>query len=138
VYGILQKRLNMNIKAITLAAILGLATPVVTELITTTQVLANPSFPSGDYSDGLWLITLSYQDNVRHYSGRNLKTGDTIALSGSNVSGNNQQWVYTWLNDKYRYQVAWQPEDPDVIRLQVLSPSGKAILNRLLQRQIGE
>lgn len=134
-YSILQKRLNMNIKAITLATILGLTMPIVIEVATNTQVLANPSFPSGNFGDDLWLITLSSENNVRRYYGQNLKTGDTIDLSGSNVSGNNQRWVYTWLNDKYRYQVAWQPSNPNVIRLQVLSPSGKVILNRLLQRR---
>lgn len=126
----------MNIKAIILATMVGFATPIVVEGVANLRVLANPSFPSGNFGDDLWLITLSYENNVRRYYGQNLKTGDTIDLSGSNVSENNQRWVYTWLNDKYRYQVAWQPKEPDVIRLQILSPSGKIILNRLLQRRI--
>ena len=61
-----------------------------------------------------------------------MKTGSSLLLSGATVTGNNQRRVYNWRNGPSRYQVVWQPSDPNVIRVQVFAANGKEILNRLL------
>jgi hypothetical protein len=129
-----------NLKAIALATILGMSAPTLIDTAIETSAIASPAFPSGDFSDidGNWTVALYYENNVRHYYGRNLKTGDTITLSGGAVSGDNQRWVYSWLNDDYIYEVAWRPNDPDVIRLQVFDPNGRTIVNRLMRKNRDE
>ncbi|MGK7878219.1 MAG: hypothetical protein AB4426_34405 [Xenococcaceae cyanobacterium] len=124
----------MNIKAISLAAILGLSVPTITDIAINTQAVAQLPFPSGDFRDNTWSVSLWYTNNAYYYKGENLRTGDSLSLAGAQVSGNRQRPVYTWRNDAYRYQVAWQPKDSNVIRLQVFNPNGRLILNRLLYR----
>lgn len=98
------------------------------------SLLSQSSFPSGVFSDNTWVITLGYYNNSHYYEGYNRNTGDSIYLSGATIGGNHQRRIYTWNNSGYRYQVAWQPADPDLIRLQVYHPNGNVILNRLLSR----
>ncbi|AFZ47322.1 hypothetical protein Cyast_1357 [Cyanobacterium stanieri PCC 7202] len=97
-------------------------------------LLSQASFPSGVFSDNTWIVTLGYYNNSHYYEGYNRNTGDSIYLSGATIGGNNQRRTYTWNNSGYRYQVAWQPADPNLIRLQVYHPNGRVILNRLLSR----
>jgi hypothetical protein len=84
------------------------------------------------YGDGEWSVTIGYNNNAFSYYGENLRTGDSINLRGARVSGNNQRRIYTWRNGDFRYQVAWQPSDPGVIRVQVFNGRGRETLNRLL------
>lgn len=125
----------MNLKALTLAAILGVATPVIADIATNTPVLAQNSFPSGNYQDGTWAVSFNWSDGDSfNYSGRNKRTGDSIQLYGAQMSGNAQRRVYTWYNGQTRYQVAWRPSEPNVVRVQVFAPNGREVLNRLLRR----
>ncbi len=87
------------------------------------------------FSDGEWLVAIS--NNGNDYYGVNLKTRNSLTLRGARVSANSQRQVYTWNNGDYRYQVAWQPSDPGVIRLQVFDGRGKERLNRLLYQTNG-
>lgn len=89
----------------------------------------NPAFTDNEY-----LISVGNNGGDFTYYGVNLKTKDSISLRGATVTGNNQRRVYSWRNSGYRYQVAWQPNDPGVVRLQVFTPGGKQILNRLLYK----
>jgi hypothetical protein len=124
----------MNIKAITLAAILGFSAPAIANLAINSPVLAAPQFPTGTFMDDTWSVSLSFKNNSYFYSGKNMKTGSSLLLSGATTSGNNQRRVFTWRNGPNRYQVVWQPSDPSVIRVQVFAPNGKEILNRLLSK----
>ena len=123
----------MNLKAVPLAIILGLATPMITETLIPTAVSAQSS-PRGTFQDGTWLVSIDYSNNTFTYYGENKRNGDSIYLSGAVVSGNPQRRIYTWNNGGYRYRVAWRPSDPAWIRVQVISPNGQEILNRLLSR----
>ncbi len=126
----------MNIKGFVLASILGISIPAITTIANTNPVMAqNFSFPEGNFSDGTWSITLGSSDSGYYYTGTNLQNGKSIYLSSVNASGNNQRQLYTWRNGKNRYQVVYRPSDPNFIRVQVFSPNGKVILNRLLNRQ---
>jgi hypothetical protein len=124
----------MNIKAITLAAILGLSTPAIADLAINSPVLAAPKFPTGTFMDDTWSVSLSFENNSYFYRGKNMKTGSSLLLSGATTSGNNQRRVFNWRNGPSRYQVVWKPSDPSVIRVQVFAPNGKEILNRLLSQ----
>jgi hypothetical protein len=124
----------MNIKAITLAAILGVSAPAITDIAINTQTLASPQFPSGNFSDGTWSVSLGFENNALCYRGENLRTGDSLFLAGARASGNSQRRVYTWRNGDTRYQVAWQPSDPGFIRVQVIAPNGREVLNRVLSK----
>lgn len=124
----------MNLKAIALTAILGLSAPAIADVALNTPALAQARSPMGMFQDNEWSVTLSYSDNVFNYYGRNLKTGSSMSLRGAKVGGNSQRRVYTWNNGDHRYQVAWQPSDSGVIRVQVFDGRGKQVLNRLLYR----
>jgi hypothetical protein len=128
----------MNMKAIILSVILGLAVPTLPELVLQPSAMAGVQFPSGNFANKNWLITLSYNNNTHQYSGLNLKTGKTLNLSGATVSGDSQRRVYTWNNNGYLYQVSWQPNDPNFIRLKVFAPNKKEVLNELLEKHNGE
>lgn len=102
--------------------------------IDSTAVNSAPQFPNGSFRDNTWTITIGYDNNTYYYEGYNRSTGDSIYLSGAEVTGNSQRRLYTWRNGNYRYQVAWQPNESSVIRLQVFDGSGKLLLNRLLRQ----
>jgi hypothetical protein len=126
----------MNIKGFLLASILGISTPAITTIAISNPVMAGTlSFPEGNFSDGTWSVTLGSGDSGYSYHGTNLNNGQSIYLSSVNTSRNNQRELYTWRNGQNRYQVAYRSNDPNFIRVQVFSPSGKVILNRLLTRQ---
>jgi hypothetical protein len=55
-------------------------------------------------------------------------------ISDRTVSRDRQRKFYTWNNGGTRYRVTWNPQDPNYIRVQVKTPNGKEILNRLLPR----
>jgi hypothetical protein len=124
----------MNFKAIAIATILGLSAPTIADIAISSPVFAATKFdyPSGNFVDKEWKVNLSFHNNAYYYKGQNLKKGSNITLVGATTSGDKQRQVYTWRNDKYKYQVAWRTNDPHVIRVQVISANGKIILDRLL------
>jgi hypothetical protein len=133
----------MNLKAIALASILGVSAPAIcasqqrfaiADIALSTHAIAQPNAPLSMFSDGEWSVTIDYKENAFSYHARNMRTGDTLSLRGAKVSGDSQRRIYTWNNGDYRYQVAWQPGDPGVIRLQVFDGRGRETLNRLLYK----
>lgn len=108
----------MNLKAIVLATIIGLSVPAIADIALNTRAVAQIYAHEGTFVDEEWQVIISYDGNALSYHGSN-RTGDSITLRGGTVSGNSQRHIYTWTNGDFRYQVAWQPSDPDVIRLQV-------------------
>ncbi|MFB8789195.1 MAG: hypothetical protein U7123_10165 [Potamolinea sp.] len=128
----------MNLKAIALASILGISTPVIADIALGTQTFAQVSAPVGMYGDGAWMVTINYYQNVLNYEGKNVRTGDTLKLRGARVGGDSERRIYTWSNGDFQYQVAWQPSDPGVIRLQVFDGGGRETLNRLLYVMKGD
>ncbi|MCF4965877.1 hypothetical protein [Nostoc sp. CMAA1605] len=126
----------MNIRAIALATILGISAPAIMDVAVNHQaVAASFDYPVGEFVDNDWSVTLSLQGNVYYYYGQNRNNGSSISLGGARVSGNQQRQVYTWNNNGTRYQIAWRPNDPYFIRVQVIGRNGRVILNRLLQAQ---
>lgn len=124
----------MNYKAMTLAAILGISTPAIIDVAMTQPALAQKfNYPKGTFTDKDWRVTLSFDNNVYYYYGENRrKPNSYINLSGAVASGNNNRQVYTWNNNGMRYRVSWRPSDPSFIRVQVINPKGKEVLNRVL------
>ncbi|MTJ53025.1 hypothetical protein FJR38_10395 [Anabaena sp. UHCC 0253] len=128
----------MNSKAIILATILGISTPAIIDVAIPNQAVAVQKFdyPAGEFRDKDWSVTLSFGNNVYYYYGENLNNNSNINLSGAVASGNKQRQVYTWNNNGLKYQVTWRPSDPNFIRVEVIRPNGKVILNRLLRSAI--
>lgn len=87
---------------------------------------------SSAFTDGEYLVSVGRDGNDFVYYGVNLETRDSITLPRATVQDSGERQVYIWNNSGYRYQVAWRPNDPEVIRLQVFDPSGRELLNRLL------
>ncbi|MEM9540059.1 MAG: hypothetical protein AAGA60_11240 [Cyanobacteria bacterium P01_E01_bin.42] len=121
----------MNAKAFLLASILGLSTPAIATIAIAPPAIAQQA-PIGVFQDDTWFVRISFYNNAYFYEGNNKNTGDSITLSGANFGGNNSRPTMTWDNGGYLYRVAWQPADPGYIRVQVFSPNGEQILNRLL------
>ena len=84
------------------------------------------------FTDNEWLVAIGQNGDDFSYYGVNLRTRNSLTLRGARVSANSQRQVYTWNNGDYRYQVAWQPSEPQIIRLQVFDGRGREVLNRLL------
>ena len=125
----------MNYKAIILSTILGISTPAIIDMAIPNQAMAVKKFdyPGGEFTDKDWTVTLAFTNNSYYYYGENRKSNSNISLSGAVASGTKQRQIYTWNNNGTKYQVIWKPRDPKFIRVQVIDPQGKIILNRLLQ-----
>ncbi len=124
----------MKLLNLTGAIIFGLATPVLTQSLAPTVAVAGSNRPEGSFKDSEWQVTLHRQNNSYHYRGVSLETGTSIELAGAKVSGTSQRRIYTWNNEGTKYQVVWQSQDPDYVRVKVVSSRGRTILNRLLRR----
>ena len=94
----------MNIKAIALAAILGLSTPAISTLALNSPSIAAPQFPTGTFMDDTWSVSLWFENNSYFYQGKNMRTGASLMLSGATTSGNNQRRVFTWRNGPSRWK----------------------------------
>jgi hypothetical protein len=116
--------------------IFGLATPLLTQAITPMVAVAEVKSLDGAFVDREWTISVYHENNTYRYRGYNLQTKKSIELSGALVSGDRQRRIYTWNNQGTKYQVTWQRQDPDYIRVRVITPNGKEILNRLLPRSV--
>ncbi|MBD2579919.1 hypothetical protein [Oscillatoria sp. FACHB-1406] len=90
------------------------------------------------FSDGEWIISITENKDDLIYSEVNLKTRSSLTLRGASISTDGLHQLYHWNNGDYRYQVTWQPSEPQVIRLQVFDGSGKELLNRLLNKVISD
>ena len=125
----------MNSKAIILSAILGISTPAIINMAIPHQAMAVQKFnyPNNTFSDQEWTVNLKFTNNSYHYNGKHIPKGSSINLSGAVASGTHERQVYTWNNNGTKYQVTYRPNDPNYIRVQVINPKGKIILNRLLQ-----
>jgi hypothetical protein len=125
----------MNYKATVLAAILGISTPAIIDMAIPNQVMAAQRFdyPAGEFRDQEWTVNLSFSNNVYYYYGQNNNSNNNINLSGAVASGTKQRQVYTWNNNGLKYQVTWRPSDANFIRVEVIKPNGKVILNRVLK-----
>jgi hypothetical protein len=114
----------------------GLATPLLTQAIAPMAAVAESNQLNGAFSDREWDISVYYQNNSYQYRGQQRGTAKSIQLSGATIARDGQRKIYTWNNNGTRYQVVWQPQDPDYIRLRVITPRGE-VLNRLLSREEG-
>ncbi|MDY6785415.1 MAG: hypothetical protein SW833_23175, partial [Cyanobacteriota bacterium] len=117
----------MKLKALTLTAILGLSGPAIADLTLSSPAVAQFNAPLATFSDGEWSVTIDYNNNAYTYYGRHLRTGDTLTLRGAVLAGTPERRLYIWRNGDYTYQVAWRPNDPRFVRLQVLDPRGREV-----------
>ena len=126
----------MNYQAIAFAAILGFSGPTLLETAMSHPAVAAPkySYPTGSFSNESWSAVLTYENNTYRYKGEYIPKGTHIELVGASASGTHDRQVYTWLNNGLKYQVTWRPSDPDTIRVQVITSTGKVNLNTLLTR----
>lgn len=131
----------MNIKAIALASVIGLSAPAITAVTFNTQsASAMPTDfvrPKGAFMDvnEQWIVWLKLNEfGVYSYEAQNRKSGDFLTLKNPEISGNKQRYTYTFKNGNYRYVIAHQPKDPEFIRLTVVNPQGRTILNHLMER----
>ncbi|QQE64585.1 hypothetical protein GFS31_12660 [Leptolyngbya sp. BL0902] len=106
---------------------------VVGELLTPTPVSAQSPM-TGDYMNDDWVVNLWQAEGTLHYQAMSRRNGGEMYLSGATQSGTQDRQIYTWRNGGHQYQVTWRPSDPDYIRLQVIDPNGREILNNLLSR----
>ncbi|BAY86717.1 serine/threonine protein kinase [Calothrix parasitica NIES-267] len=91
------------------------------------------SFPEGTFANSEWSLNLSRSDNNIFYQAKSLKDSSSLNLENGRISGSDERKIYTWNNGAYRYQVVWQPNDADYVRLRVFTPSGE-LLNQLLSK----
>ncbi|MEB3181210.1 MAG: hypothetical protein VKL59_19570 [Nostocaceae cyanobacterium] len=131
----------MNIKAIALAALIGLSAPAITNIALNPQIaVAMPTDfvrPTGAFMDNNqeWVVKLNLdQFGVYTYDSKNRKNGTSITLKDPEISGNSQRYTYTFKNDGYKYIIAYQPSDTKHVRLTVLNPQGSTILNQLMTK----
>jgi hypothetical protein len=116
--------------------IFGLATPLLTQAFMPMVAVAQANNLEGSFSDREWDVHVYYRNNSYRYRGQQRGSNRSIELSGATVSKekDGSRKIYTWNNNGTRYQVVWQHQDPDYIRVRVTTPRGKEVLNRLLSR----
>jgi hypothetical protein len=128
----------MKVYALVSAVLLGVAVPLVTNLASpaAAQPLKDTPTPLyGSFGDSDWMVTVTQEDGRYRYLGYNFKKNKSIELIGAKVINQGGKRLYTWHNGDTKYRVTWQPQDQDYVRLQVISPNRKEVLNRLLSRQ---
>jgi|GEM_PF-592825 len=91
-------------------------------------------YPEGYFKSNEWGVRLEYKNGTFNYFGENLRTGDYLSLTGCRVSGSRRRYTYTFVNKDYKYIIAHRPNDPNLIRLQVIAPNGRIIMNRLMTK----
>jgi hypothetical protein len=142
----------MKIKAIATTLVLTFFVPVITDITFSNKAIAGLPFPDGQFGDynpqlsvydsrnapRTTIFSLLVEKNTYYLHARNFKTNQTFCLAGATVSGTSQRPVFTWNSRGTKYQVAWQPQDNETIRLIVTNPSGKVATNQILKRQPGE
>lgn len=89
---------------------------------------------SGQFSNNQWAVVVQQEGNSYRYTGTDLSNGNEISLSGGRISGTSERRIYTWDNGGYLYQIAWRPNDPNTLRLQVFNPRGKELVDSVLNR----
>ncbi len=133
----------MQVEGIAISLVLGLSLPIVADVSIQSQAVANLAFPEGEFFDVYgqprnWHLTLWQVKGQYYYKNLNLKTGKKLCLIGGKASGTTARPVFTWTNAKYKYRVSWQTVEPELVRLEVIDPLGKVILNQFLVREPGE
>lgn len=91
-------------------------------------------FPEGTFTNSEWSLTLFQRNNNIYYQAQSLKDPSSLNLQNGRTSGNSERKIYTWNNGTYRYQVIWQPNDANNIRLRVFTPTKGELLNQILSR----
>ncbi len=134
----------MKVYALAAAILVGIASPLVASFsspVTARPLQVSQTVPLikssliGTFGDGNWFVTVSEQNGVYRYTGYDRKNSKSIELSGAVVIKQGGKRLYTWRNGDTKYRVTWQPQDQDYIRVQVIQPNRKEVLNRLLSRQ---
>jgi hypothetical protein len=124
----------MTLRAMALAALLGVAVPTgIAELVAPQAAIAQPVL-DGDFMNNDWVVSVWYEGGSYRYQGTDRSSGSNLRLAGATLSGDSSRQVYTWNNSGYLYQVSWRPSDPHVVRLQVFHPNGRELVNSLLDR----
>lgn len=93
-------------------------------------------FPGGGgvFQNAGWEISiLHYEEDYHIYYGRDRRTGNSLQLDISEISGTTTRSQYIARNGQYRYVVTIQPLDPNVIRLEVYQGQ-RVLLNQLLYK----
>jgi hypothetical protein len=121
----------MKLHHYALMAVLGLSTPLLVTAALPPVAIAQ-TVPTGVFHSDNWIVVIDYTNNALTYYGESKKNGSNIYLSGASVGGNPNRRIYTWRNGDVRYQVAWQPVQTDLIRLQVFDGRGRELVNELL------
>jgi hypothetical protein len=127
----------MNAKIFALAAAFTLSAPALTLSIAPASIAAAPAKLEGFFMDSKVSVEVLSSNGYLTYRGTDLSTGKSILLKRVKIAGTAERRVYTWSNSGTRYSVIWQPKDPDYVRLQVISPNGATMMNRLLSREYG-
>ncbi|MEB3340202.1 hypothetical protein [Okeania sp.] len=131
----------MNIKALALASVIGLSVPAIADIaLSSHPAAAMPTDfvrPTGAFMDNSqnWVVWLRLDEFGNYtYEGLDRKNGGSLNLKNASMRGNSRRYTYTFENTGYKYIIAHRPKEPSIIRLTVVSPQGKVILNRLMER----
>jgi hypothetical protein len=127
----------MNAKIFALAAAFTLSVPALTLSLAPASIAAAPAKLEGYFMDSKVSVEVLSKNGYLTYRGTDLSTGKSIDLKRVKIAGTSDRRIYTWSNSGTRYSVIWQPQDPDYVRLQVISPNGTTMMNRLLSREHG-
>jgi len=98
------------------------------------QIAQQIRVPTGAFQNSDWYVYLNVENDTYVYYGSSKNSDNALELFGAYISGSPERRIFTWYNGDYEYQVAWRPNDPTVIRLQVFAPNGSEILNELLDQ----
>jgi hypothetical protein len=126
-------RLMKQLYLTAISLLIGLATPLCTQAIFPMTAIAEEHDVTGCYRDSEWQVVVYRQNGSYYYYGKQNKSDRVIRLPNARISTDGLRQIYTWNNRGTRYQVVWQHRDPDFIRVRVVTPRSKEVLNRLIQ-----
>ena len=125
----------MKIKKLILATFLNISTPIIFLNITNNySINAQTEFiPIGVFSNGSLSVSLWHENDTYNYLGYDESTQNSIQLSTPILDSNNNFFV--WHIDDHQYQVAWQPQYPNSIKVTIINPNNQIITNTVLTRE---
>ncbi|MEM9772803.1 MAG: hypothetical protein AAF889_14635 [Cyanobacteria bacterium P01_D01_bin.73] len=89
---------------------------------------------NGTFQNGRWRVQFGQWEPALYlYRGTDRRSGSSIELLDSVVSGTTDRPQYQFQNGDTIYQVTFQPSDRNTIRLEVFQ-NGRRVLNQLLNR----
>ncbi len=91
--------------------------------------------PKGIFTNNQWSVVVGEADGTFYQLLKSKNSGDICEFLNPFVDLSNiARHRYVWQDEEYSYEMAWQPADPNYIRILLRDNYGNIIVNSLLEK----